>query len=334
METIKGLNQNMIVKMDKLLSYKIGKLVKYPKEWAGWLIGNIKGNVINIDEILIPPQEVSSAQVELGGKESDMWLLKQGDKIDKIVGHIHSHNSMGAYFSIGDQENHQKLIQTRCSLLFIVVAQPKKEVDYFDKSMTFCFKTKSWGFEVYNELECELQLLQKPNDKEDEKIIKRIDEIKKEYLELKAIIDKKEEKLTQIIDKEVEEELKTKLKLYPETEIYSGGYGFNFSGDNFPRRQEKLYSPNKNDLWVYEIDDLMEGELTRIMDFITNNETFKYIKEGEVRTEKYNQGGLDRFSLYVDCKKKKVMETLKKEVHRIVYSSGSTKVGEVDYDDY
>jgi proteasome lid subunit RPN8/RPN11 len=63
-------------------------------EWLGYLIGELIGNVATITDIYIPQQEVSSVSVK----------VKDDVLPNNIVGTVHSHHSMGSFFSGTDRD--------------------------------------------------------------------------------------------------------------------------------------------------------------------------------------------------------------------------------------
>lgn len=71
-------------------------------EWLGYLAGTVKDYVFTISGISIPEQVVTSGQVE---------VLPEARLPKEMVGVIHSHHSMGSFFSGTDEEfvnaNHQ-----------------------------------------------------------------------------------------------------------------------------------------------------------------------------------------------------------------------------------
>ena len=68
-------------------------------EWAGYLLGEIDDEEVYIDDLYVPEQEVTSASVEI--KEDNV----PDDVKGRIVGHVHSHGNMSAFFSGTDIEH-------------------------------------------------------------------------------------------------------------------------------------------------------------------------------------------------------------------------------------
>ena len=88
---------NPVVYITPLVHNKISLLMdKYPdKEWLGYLQGESEKGVFIINNINIPKQEVTGASVE---------VLKFPENIKDIIGVMHSHNTMGAFFSSTDDD--------------------------------------------------------------------------------------------------------------------------------------------------------------------------------------------------------------------------------------
>jgi len=99
----------------------------FEDEVAGWLTGSREGNVVNIEELFIPGQEVSRAQVDIDQSGMVPLLNEIGtDKASKIVCHFHSHNSMGSFWSGVDEENMRKIMEPRGFFLFLVMGDKGK----------------------------------------------------------------------------------------------------------------------------------------------------------------------------------------------------------------
>lgn len=72
-------------------------------EWLGYLVGVEKGGAYTIFDLNVPEQEVTGASVDVIGTTPE-----------KVIGTIHSHHNMGAFFSGTDDEfigsNHDVMI--------------------------------------------------------------------------------------------------------------------------------------------------------------------------------------------------------------------------------
>jgi len=114
----------MEVKIIKTVEDKINWLVNnYPEEISAWLVGEIKDDEILINELLFPYQDVSGGSVEVEGKNLVKLRQEYGNKCKKIIGHWHSHNSMGSFFSADDEEFIEKYMNTKNIAVFIVSSQ-------------------------------------------------------------------------------------------------------------------------------------------------------------------------------------------------------------------
>jgi len=73
-------------------------------EWLGYLRGKAAGENYSITDVYVPEQEVSSGSVEVTGRI----------EFNDVVGTVHSHHGMGAFFSGTDDEfignNHDVMI--------------------------------------------------------------------------------------------------------------------------------------------------------------------------------------------------------------------------------
>jgi hypothetical protein len=279
-----------------------------------------------IEDIILPPQEAGGADVEIGGAESDIWLLKNHlDKVDKIVGHCHSHNSMGASFSggsdSGDRLNHKKLMESRNNLLFIVVAQPKKENDYFEYEASYGFKYPSpLGTPFYIEIPAVVKI----ETSEENKELTKLRNFRIKVREQLKLVD---EKIMEII-KVDREKIKEQAEKIIKEQVKSHSYASNSIEVNYRGRQFDLndygsyggYGLNKphNDLWVYEGEDLTEEEIESIKAVIKGSNEYKYLID-VIKTDDYFKTGEKLYSLYIPCGKKKILAGITELIENIVY---------------
>lgn len=107
------------------------------REIGGWLTGSIEGSTVHVDGLLIPPQETSVGDVEIGDDDLIMMRREYGAQVcARIIGHWHSHHTMGAFWSSTDEANMTQIMQPREKFLFIVTAsQGKRELVRFDKKI-------------------------------------------------------------------------------------------------------------------------------------------------------------------------------------------------------
>lgn len=98
------------------------------KEVAGWLTGSFMGTAIHVDNILIPNQTVSGADVDID--EDDLILLRKeyGNECTRIIGHWHSHHNLGAFWSSTDENNMSEIMGPRKRFLFVVSASSHKKM--------------------------------------------------------------------------------------------------------------------------------------------------------------------------------------------------------------
>jgi len=98
-------------------------------EIGGFLTGDETidkdGNVtILIDDLLIPYQEAGTADVDVDGIEGQLKLRQEyGDRCSKIIGHYHSHHSMGAFFSSTDKDMMKQYSANKRFCIFIVSSE-------------------------------------------------------------------------------------------------------------------------------------------------------------------------------------------------------------------
>lgn len=119
--------QNFEILISKELEDKINWLVNnYDKEIGAWLIGEITNERIIIEDFLIPNQEVSGASVDTSRKALVELRKEYGDKCRRIIGHWHSHNTMGASWSTTDEDFMKEFIAPRERAVFIVSSQQDK----------------------------------------------------------------------------------------------------------------------------------------------------------------------------------------------------------------
>lgn len=180
------------INISELVSRKMQILTNYNYEIAWYLLGKIKDGEFYIYDLLIPPQEASSAQVEID-IEGMSWVLKNyKDKLKDLIGHGHSHHSMTAFYSPGDEANMEIIMKGKKFFLFVVTAQSKtRAFDYVARVML------NAPFSIQSE--AEIQLIEK------------------------------DDKLKVLIDKEVSEKVKKKeyssYSYWDKGDYWSGLYG-------------------------------------------------------------------------------------------------------------
>lgn len=94
----------------------------YDKEISAWLTGELKDNQVIIDGLLFPHQEVGSASVDTDTKQLIKLRKEYGDECKRIIGHWHSHNTMGAFFSGTDDKFMEEHTNGRELRVFLVTS--------------------------------------------------------------------------------------------------------------------------------------------------------------------------------------------------------------------
>lgn len=92
----------------------------YEQEISAWIIGKFDDNIIRVQGLLFPHQEVGGASVDTDAKALIKLRKEYGDECLKIIGHFHSHNSMGNFWSQTDDEFISQYMDQREKALFLV----------------------------------------------------------------------------------------------------------------------------------------------------------------------------------------------------------------------
>jgi proteasome lid subunit RPN8/RPN11 len=95
--TVCGMVPSAKVQIHPLAHQKIQALMGEFKnqEWLGYLTGKVKDGTFLVRDVVIPKQEASVASVQ---------VLAQARTPEKLIGVIHSHHTMGSFFSGTDEE--------------------------------------------------------------------------------------------------------------------------------------------------------------------------------------------------------------------------------------
>ena len=94
---------------------------EYHIELGGYLTGEIRDGCIYLKDILIPNQTISGVSVQLTPKDQIDLLKKYGpDKCKQIIGHYHSHHTMGCFWSGTDRDNMRNIMTYKDFFVFIV----------------------------------------------------------------------------------------------------------------------------------------------------------------------------------------------------------------------
>jgi len=100
----------------------------YDKEIAGWITGTIDGESIVLEDLLIPEQEADTGGIEINGKAVIKLRKEYGKKCEKIIGEWHSHHSMGAFWSVTDEEFIKQFSEPREICIFIVSSKDEHKI--------------------------------------------------------------------------------------------------------------------------------------------------------------------------------------------------------------
>ncbi len=117
-------NYNIEIKIKKEVEDKIQWFTNnYEEEIGAFLIGDIKKEVITIDGMLFYHQEVSMGSTEVEPKDLVKLRKEYGNECLRIIGHFHSHNTMGVFWSGTDKEFMESYSKTRDITLFLVASK-------------------------------------------------------------------------------------------------------------------------------------------------------------------------------------------------------------------
>lgn len=130
---------------------------EYDIEIGGYLIGAVRNGVIYLNDLLIPSQNINSVRVEINPMHQIELLKKYGDKCKKVLGHWHSHHSMGCFWSPQDDTNMSNIMEYKDFFVFIVSSKGQNLIKV-------CVK-KPFKFE-FNNVESYLQTINLDNLRE------------------------------------------------------------------------------------------------------------------------------------------------------------------------
>lgn len=97
---------------------------EYPKlEWMAGMKGKEKDKGYEVEELIVFPQEVSGARVDLTPKGNELYAK------EKMIGWIHSHNAMRAFHSSVDEEGaRQEILSITTNNAFEFAIKVKKKL--------------------------------------------------------------------------------------------------------------------------------------------------------------------------------------------------------------
>jgi len=93
---------------------------EYSMEVGGYLTGEIKNNEIYLKDLLIPNQIISPVSVNISGQDQINLRKKFGDKVKNIIGHWHSHASMGCFWSGTDEADMKNIMTIKNFFIWVV----------------------------------------------------------------------------------------------------------------------------------------------------------------------------------------------------------------------
>jgi len=264
--------------------------------------------------------KITSIEICEGEDVYSIEVPKQHNFVCGFGGFIshNSHNSMGARFSggsdSGDRLNHKKLIESRRSLLFLVVAQSNKKSLLFEYEASYGFKYPSpLGTDFYIEFPAEIKI----KKGEDNKELVKLRTIRNKIKEQLKLVDDKILEIINVerikIKEEAEKIIKEQVKPH---NIINVSYGDGYKQDLSSYTD---YGKNSSqDLWVYEAEALTEIEIEAIKVAIKGSLELRYLID-VVKTNDYFNHGEKLFSIYIPCGKKKILASMTSLIENIVY---------------
>lgn len=151
-------NSNVKLVMSKKLKEKLDYLsTDYTKSEIGGFItysdiSETDGEVtIVLDDLLIPPQEAKSSEVDIDGVGQIELRKEYGDRCLKIIGHWHSHHTMGTFFSGTDEDMMKSYAENKTFCLFIVSSKGKHLIRLVLKNKPFEIKIDNVEYEVLSD---------------------------------------------------------------------------------------------------------------------------------------------------------------------------------------
>lgn len=266
----------MEVNINKNTMDKLKVLSEYDFEVAAWLIGGVKDGDVLIEDIIIPKQDAGAGSVDIDEEGIIDVLKNHKSKVNKIIGHFHTHSSMGAFWSGQDEENMNVLMRRRDYFIFIVMSHRDDKYVYRLKLML------NKPFKIYKE--CALNIINGELDK----VRKDIDKIVKK---------------------------KVKEKTYPATSQSMVGYTYPRVypvKDKWPEEQSALY-PDNFDEGVSQpgIETTLELKwiIDQEVDFIRS-----ILADTTIGYEVTPTNVADLYDAKIDCPSKNRYKKIKKEL--------------------
>jgi len=123
---------------------------EYDTEVAGYLVGSIVNGNIHLEDILIPEQDTSQTSVSINPQQMLQLRREYPDKCSRIIGHWHSHHSMGCFWSKTDEENMEQIADPRKLFVFIVSSKGKHLIR-IEMREPIHISLDKVGYEIYSE---------------------------------------------------------------------------------------------------------------------------------------------------------------------------------------
>jgi len=102
---------------------------EFDKELGGLLLGKTTEEGILIESIIFPKQTVTGGSVDMDAKDLVEARKQFAKDWGRIIGYWHSHNTLGAFWSAGDEQEHIRLMgKERDFCVFIVSSKDKHRV--------------------------------------------------------------------------------------------------------------------------------------------------------------------------------------------------------------
>jgi len=192
---------------------KIDWLVSnYDKEIGGFLVGDWKEDSVFIDNILFPKQDVSSASIDTDGMSLIELRKEYGNECLRIVGHFHSHNTLGAFWSGDDETFMKEYSETNEKSVFIVASTlGNKTKVIFKKPFKLAFDLNfdvDYGVDISEEMlkviedkVIETKIIQSFNTKDEDVDV----EVKKKGESLEVTIDELSKEEVQMLEYDLKE---------------------------------------------------------------------------------------------------------------------------------
>lgn len=101
---------------------------EYNIEVGGYLTGETKNGELFLDDLLIPNQRISAAEVTISPIDQVAMFRKYGARCKRIIGHWHSHHGMGCFWSGTDRNNMNNIMTYKNLFVFIVSSRGNHKV--------------------------------------------------------------------------------------------------------------------------------------------------------------------------------------------------------------